>query len=55
MAKKKYRANWKLDGVAKAPIEPEQIVSMEEEDAQPFVDLGVLSPVGAPVEEAKGE
>ena len=55
MAKKKYRANWKLDGVAKAPIEPEQIVSMEEEDAQPFVDLGVISLVGAPVEEAKGE
>lgn len=54
-AKKKYRANWRIEGLTKNPIEPEQIVELVEDDALYFVELGVLSPAGSTSEETKGE
>lgn len=43
--KEKYIANWRLEGVLKEPIQPGQVVELVPEEAAPFVEGGVLSPV----------
>lgn len=45
IAKKKYVANWRLEGVLKDPIQPGQMVELDPEEAAAFVAGGVLSPV----------
>lgn len=46
----KFRANWKLDGLPSGDLLPGDIVKLTEEQAAPFVESGVISPV-----EDKGE
>jgi hypothetical protein len=40
-----YRANWRLDGLPSGPLEPGQVVTMDQDAAALFVAGGVLSRV----------
>ncbi len=43
MAGKTYVANWLLQGVGKKPLNAGESIVLSEEEAQPFVECGVLS------------
>ncbi len=42
---KKFRANWRLEGLPSGPLGPGDVVELTEEEAAPLVEGGVLSPV----------
>lgn len=43
---REYVANWSLHGLPCGPLEAGETVELEEEQAAPLVECGVLSPVG---------
>ncbi len=55
MAKSKYQAQNRIEGLAKAPLEIDETVDLEDEVAAPFVAGGSLKPVAKPAKADKAD
>lgn len=55
MAKSKYQAQNRIEGLTKAPLEIDDVVDLEEEVAAPFVAGGSLKPAAKPAKADKAD
>lgn len=55
MAKSKYQAQNRIEGLTKSPLELDETVDLEDEVAAPFVAGGSLKPVSKPAKADKGD